>query len=349
MAADVYTEPPHVGRGGWTWYTGSAGWMYQAGVESILGLPPARDDARCSIPASRAPGRATRSTSAITPPGTRSSSRTRTGSVAAWRRSELDGQRAGGRRRGDPARRRRRHAPGPGRPRLGLGPARRPGCRRRIRRLRAASCSRTASWTSPRTSASPWTCLALPWACCSLSPVSLPSPSSTLPSALVMAPLVCSSVMSLFLRRRVGVVVRSDRPARSGRSAMAAPMNSAGAAPAAVTSRGAPASLRPAARPTELAVSQRSVESGSRWSALVVRRAPAPRRAQSPGRPFDERSRGRPGDPDGARHPPADVLRVARLVDLRVVLKVVRRDLHLRLLFLGLGGCHVCSSRCARR
>jgi cyclic beta-1,2-glucan synthetase len=38
MAADVYSEPPHVGRGGWTWYTGSAGWMYQAGVEAILGF-----------------------------------------------------------------------------------------------------------------------------------------------------------------------------------------------------------------------------------------------------------------------------------------------------------------------
>jgi len=38
MAGDVYTEPPHVGRGGWTWYTGSAGWMYQAGVEWILGF-----------------------------------------------------------------------------------------------------------------------------------------------------------------------------------------------------------------------------------------------------------------------------------------------------------------------
>jgi cyclic beta-1,2-glucan synthetase len=38
IAADVYSEPPHVGRGGWTWYTGSAGWMYQAGVESILGF-----------------------------------------------------------------------------------------------------------------------------------------------------------------------------------------------------------------------------------------------------------------------------------------------------------------------
>jgi len=37
-AADVYSEPPHVGRGGWTWYTGSAGWMYRAGIESILGF-----------------------------------------------------------------------------------------------------------------------------------------------------------------------------------------------------------------------------------------------------------------------------------------------------------------------
>jgi len=38
LAADVYAEPPHVGRGGWTWYTGSAGWMYRAGLESILGV-----------------------------------------------------------------------------------------------------------------------------------------------------------------------------------------------------------------------------------------------------------------------------------------------------------------------
>jgi cyclic beta-1,2-glucan synthetase len=38
IAADVYSEPPHVGRGGWTWYTGSAGWMYQAGVAGILGI-----------------------------------------------------------------------------------------------------------------------------------------------------------------------------------------------------------------------------------------------------------------------------------------------------------------------
>jgi cyclic beta-1,2-glucan synthetase len=38
VAADVYAAPGHVGRGGWTWYTGSAGWMQRAGVESILGL-----------------------------------------------------------------------------------------------------------------------------------------------------------------------------------------------------------------------------------------------------------------------------------------------------------------------
>jgi len=38
VAADVYAGPPHVGRGGWTWYTGSAGWMYRAGVESTLGF-----------------------------------------------------------------------------------------------------------------------------------------------------------------------------------------------------------------------------------------------------------------------------------------------------------------------
>jgi cyclic beta-1,2-glucan synthetase len=38
VAADVYSQPPHVGRGGWTWYTGSAGWMYRVGIEEILGI-----------------------------------------------------------------------------------------------------------------------------------------------------------------------------------------------------------------------------------------------------------------------------------------------------------------------
>jgi cellobiose phosphorylase len=38
VAADVYAVPPHTGRGGWTWYTGSAGWMYRLLTESLLGL-----------------------------------------------------------------------------------------------------------------------------------------------------------------------------------------------------------------------------------------------------------------------------------------------------------------------
>ncbi len=37
-AADVYAASPHIGRGGWTWYTGSAGWMYRLIIESLLGL-----------------------------------------------------------------------------------------------------------------------------------------------------------------------------------------------------------------------------------------------------------------------------------------------------------------------
>jgi len=38
VAADVYAVPPHTGRGGWTWYTGSAGWMYRLILESLLGV-----------------------------------------------------------------------------------------------------------------------------------------------------------------------------------------------------------------------------------------------------------------------------------------------------------------------
>lgn len=38
VAGDVYAHPEHMGRGGWSWYTGSAGWLYRAGLESILGL-----------------------------------------------------------------------------------------------------------------------------------------------------------------------------------------------------------------------------------------------------------------------------------------------------------------------
>ena len=38
IAADVYSVTPHIGRGGWTWYTGSSGWMYTTGLEAILGF-----------------------------------------------------------------------------------------------------------------------------------------------------------------------------------------------------------------------------------------------------------------------------------------------------------------------
>ena len=38
VGADVWALSPHIGRGGWRWYTGSAGWMYRLIVESLLGL-----------------------------------------------------------------------------------------------------------------------------------------------------------------------------------------------------------------------------------------------------------------------------------------------------------------------
>ena len=46
LSADVYARPPHIGRGGWTWYTGSAGWMYRLMVESLLGLRREADKLR---------------------------------------------------------------------------------------------------------------------------------------------------------------------------------------------------------------------------------------------------------------------------------------------------------------
>jgi cellobiose phosphorylase len=38
MAGDVYGAPPHTGRGGWTWYSGAAGWMYRTALEAMLGF-----------------------------------------------------------------------------------------------------------------------------------------------------------------------------------------------------------------------------------------------------------------------------------------------------------------------
>ena len=52
LAADVYSVEPYAGRGGWTWYTGSAGWLYRAGLEAILGLRRhgERLEVRCCLP-----------------------------------------------------------------------------------------------------------------------------------------------------------------------------------------------------------------------------------------------------------------------------------------------------------
>jgi len=48
VAADVYALAPHTGRGGWTWYTGSAGWMYRSILESLLGVELTVDKLRLS-------------------------------------------------------------------------------------------------------------------------------------------------------------------------------------------------------------------------------------------------------------------------------------------------------------
>ena len=46
IAADIYGVPPHTGRGGWTWYTGSSAWMYRLGIEAILGNHASRQCAQ---------------------------------------------------------------------------------------------------------------------------------------------------------------------------------------------------------------------------------------------------------------------------------------------------------------
>ena len=49
MAGDVYTQPPYVGRGGWSWYTGAAAWLHRAAVESMFGLRQGAQDL-CFVP-----------------------------------------------------------------------------------------------------------------------------------------------------------------------------------------------------------------------------------------------------------------------------------------------------------
>ncbi len=46
IAADIYGLHPHIGRGGWSWYTGSSSWMYRSAIESILGFKLENDRIR---------------------------------------------------------------------------------------------------------------------------------------------------------------------------------------------------------------------------------------------------------------------------------------------------------------
>jgi cellobiose phosphorylase len=46
VCADIYSQAPYVRRGGWTWYTGSAAWMYRLGLEAILGFKKIGDTLR---------------------------------------------------------------------------------------------------------------------------------------------------------------------------------------------------------------------------------------------------------------------------------------------------------------
>ena len=92
VAADVYSEPPHVGRGGWTWYTGSAGWMYRAGHRIYSWPSPSG-----SVPAPRprafpSTGLISKSCFATAPRATKSWSRIPMAVCRGITHVELDGQ-----------------------------------------------------------------------------------------------------------------------------------------------------------------------------------------------------------------------------------------------------------------
>ena len=93
VAADVYSQEPHAGRGGWTWYTGSASWMYRVALEGLLGVTlQRRRHAAGRSRASRRRGTALKSRcDGRAPPNTSSSSKTRTAHRPASREVELDG------------------------------------------------------------------------------------------------------------------------------------------------------------------------------------------------------------------------------------------------------------------
>ena len=83
VAADVYSVAPHVGRGGWTWYTGSAELDVPRGSRVDPGIPGAGGETSCDAVHPRGLAAASKSSSGTPPRVTRSWSKTRTGSAAA--------------------------------------------------------------------------------------------------------------------------------------------------------------------------------------------------------------------------------------------------------------------------
>ena len=96
VAADVYGVDPHMGRGGWTWYTGSAGWIYRVIVESLLGFRIEGGDTLVltpRIPASTGPASPSATATAMPSTPSPSSTPTTRPSTATWtaRRLAADG------------------------------------------------------------------------------------------------------------------------------------------------------------------------------------------------------------------------------------------------------------------
>ncbi len=92
VAADVYAIPPHTGRGGWTWYTGAAGWYYRHILESLLGFRAAGRNAEDRPVHARPSGTPMPCITGSARPRTTSRSRTlQPGTVAAGIRTTLDG------------------------------------------------------------------------------------------------------------------------------------------------------------------------------------------------------------------------------------------------------------------
>ena len=90
VAADIYGVSPHIGRGGWTWYTGSAGWMYRVALESLLRIQGAETQVSALIRASPERGRDSASGSGTARRAMTSRFRIpATSTAASWPRSSM--------------------------------------------------------------------------------------------------------------------------------------------------------------------------------------------------------------------------------------------------------------------